>query len=129
MAGGIIFSLLVGRLERRIGWAWTVRTVAIVTVVPLPIGLAMLRSSLRPRLRSARRAVDIRAFSDSPYLMIVVALVPALMAFFVPFFYVQGFAMNISLDWDLSVYSLVIMNVASLVGRVLGTAVAESCER
>ncbi|EON61556.1 hypothetical protein W97_00771 [Coniosporium apollinis CBS 100218] len=127
--GGIVFSLLVGKLERRIGWAWAVRTVAFVTVVPLPIGLAMLRSSLRPRLRSARRAVDITAFSDSPYLVIVVALVPALMAFFVPFFYVQGFAMKISLDWDLSVYSLVIMNVASLVGRVLGTAVAEGCER
>ncbi|KAJ9642048.1 hypothetical protein H2199_005263 [Coniosporium tulheliwenetii] len=126
--GGIVFSLLIGKLERRAGWAWTVRTVAFVTVVLLLVGLPMLRRSLRPRLRSARRAIDIKAFPDSPYMMIVVALVPALMAFFVPFFYVQSFAMNISLDWDLSVYSLVIMNVASLVGRILGTAVAESCE-
>ncbi|KAJ9662689.1 hypothetical protein H2201_005973 [Coniosporium apollinis] len=100
--GGIVFSLLIGKLERRAGWAWTVRTVAFVTVVLLLVGLPMLRRSLRPRLRSARRAIDIKAFPDSPYMMIVVALVPALMAFFVPFFYVQSFAMNISLDWDLS---------------------------
>lgn len=121
--GGIIFPVVISRLIDSIGFPWAVRVMAFIMLATLGFGLALLRPRLPPR--AVGSLVDFSAFHDSAYTTFVIGLALGFMAFFIPFFYAETYALNIGLDSQMSFYILIIMNAGGLIGRLLPNAIGD----
>ncbi|KAL2867851.1 MCT family MFS transporter [Aspergillus lucknowensis] len=121
--GGIIFPVLIRRLIVTVGFPWAVRAMAFIMLGTLTLGISLLRPRLPPR--KSGPVVDVVAFKDPAYTTFVVGLALGFMAFFIPFFYAESYALSIGVDGELSFYILSIMNAAGMVGRLLPNAIAD----
>ena len=111
------------RLIVEVGFPWAVRTMAFVMLATFAIAIAILKPRLPPR--KAGPLIDIATAKDPAYLIFVLGLTLTFIAFFIPFFYVQSFALNIGIDQDLAFYLLSVMNAAGMIGRLLPNFVAD----
>lgn len=114
---------MIRELVPRVGFGWAVRAMAFLMLGTLLIGIALLRPRLPPR--KSGLVVELAAFKDTVYASFVIGLTFALLAFFVPFFYADTYALNLGTDVDLSFYVLTIMNAGGVVGRLLPNAMAD----
>lgn len=96
---------------------------AFIMLATLAIGISLLKPRLPPR--KSGPIVDLAAFKDPAYSTFVIGLALGFMAFFIPFFYADSYALNIGLDSELSFYILSIMNAAGMIGRLLPNAIAD----
>ncbi|GAM33426.1 hypothetical protein TCE0_004f00309 [Talaromyces pinophilus] len=121
--GGVIFPIIIRRLIVTVGFPWAVRTMAFIMLATLGIGIALLRPRLPPR--KSGPIIDVAAFKDPAYTTFVIGLALGFMAFFIPFFYAESYALNIGADTNISFYLLSIMNAAGMIGRLLPNAIAD----
>ncbi|KAL4865953.1 hypothetical protein BDV12DRAFT_210775 [Aspergillus spectabilis] len=121
--GGIIFPVVIRRLIVTVGFPWAVRAMTIIMLGTLAIGISILRPRLPPR--KSGPVIDFAAFKDPAYTTFVIGLALGFMAFFIPFFYAESYALNIGVESELSFYILSIMNAAGMIGRLLPNALAD----
>ncbi|KAL2811462.1 putative monocarboxylate permease [Aspergillus granulosus] len=121
--GGIIFPILIRRLIKTAGFPWAVRAMAFIMLATLLLGVSLLKPRLPPR--KSGPVVDVAAFRDPAYTTFVIGLALGFMAFFIPFFYAESYALNIGVDTELSFYTLSIMNAAGMVGRLVPNAIGD----
>ncbi|EFQ36708.1 major facilitator superfamily transporter [Colletotrichum graminicola] len=116
--GGVIFPLMLSRLLYSVGFAWAVRAMALVSLVTVSLAVCIVRP--RPKLEEPRKPVDLTAFVDRPFMMLVVATLLAMMGVVVLQFYVASFADFFGLfRGGHSAYLVAIYNASSCFGRVL----------
>jgi hypothetical protein len=63
---GVIFPIVLSRLIPKIGFAWTVRTVAFMSVVLLVFSVVTVKARLPPRKSSTRWLEPVKAFKMEP---------------------------------------------------------------
>ena len=114
---------MIRELLPQVGFGWAVRAMAFLILGTLLLGITLLRPRLPPR--KSGPIVELAAFKDAVYTTFVIGLTFALLAFFIPFFYVDTYALNIGTDIDLSFYILTIMNAGGIIGRLLPNAMAD----
>ncbi|RAK73774.1 MFS general substrate transporter [Aspergillus fijiensis CBS 313.89] len=113
---GIIYSIMLRRLIVRIGFPWAVRVLALVMLAGSITCAAVMR--LRPG-HAKRAPLQWRKFtSDSCLVSFTAAFTAMMAAVYIPFFYVEDYALDLSIDQDTSFYLLSIMNATSLIGRI-----------
>ena len=85
----------------------------------LAISLAGMKQRVPPP--SKRKLFDLAAFKELPYLYFSLGEFFGCLGLYIPFFYVQLYALEkgIITDHELAFYLLAILNAASIVGRVL----------
>ncbi|KAI9713343.1 MAG: hypothetical protein M1828_001436 [Chrysothrix sp. TS-e1954] len=116
--GGVIYPIIVHRLIPRIGFGWTVRVVAFIALATQAVPILVLKVKVQAPKR--RLLFDVKAFKEPPFFLFTLALFLALMALYIPTFYVQSFALTKGLTSpELAAYILPILNSAGVVGRVL----------
>ena len=117
---------------------------AFIMLATLLLSFSLLRSRLPPR--KSGPVVDFSAFRDSAYsiflicrssrlpktsalyeaqLMAKLAVLITYTGLYVPFFYIESYATNIGVRGDMVFYMLIIMNAASVAGRILPPFVAD----
>ncbi|KAL8790010.1 MAG: hypothetical protein Q9195_006559 [Heterodermia aff. obscurata] len=121
--GGVIYPIIVRRMFQTIGFGWAVRTMAFVMLATISIAIFLLRPRIPPR--KSGPLVIWSALKESAYASFVVGLMLAFVAFFVPFFYGQTYALNIGTNENLAFYVLSIMNAAGMIGRLLPNALGD----
>ncbi|KAH8883579.1 MFS general substrate transporter [Thozetella sp. PMI_491] len=117
-AGGIVFPIIIRNLLPQIGFAWTVRVIALVILVTLGLANIVLRG---PGTAKQRRAlIDRASLTDWPYVVFVVACFTILLGIYTPFFYVQSYAITSGVaSKDTAFYLVAAMNLSSIPGRVI----------
>lgn len=85
--GGIIFPLIAQQLLPRVGFAWTVRTMAFVITVNSAIALSIARVRLPPRKTGP--LVEWSAFKELPYTLFCAGMFLNLWAVYFAYFYVR----------------------------------------
>ncbi|TFK38855.1 MFS general substrate transporter [Crucibulum laeve] len=120
--GGLIFSIMLNQLiHSDSGFQWGVRASAFVVAGCLVIGNALI--SIPPQVSSTsipRKTNSSGAhIQDWPYLLTLLSGFMAQLGTYFPLFYVQLFAENRNVSKTLTFYSLAIMNIASIFGRVI----------
>ncbi|KAK1760389.1 major facilitator superfamily domain-containing protein [Echria macrotheca] len=116
--GGIVYPILLKRLLRTLGLRWAIRIMAFVMLGTLMIPLAVMRPRLPPR-RSGP-LVDMDSLRDPAFGIWLLAIFTTFIGLYIPFFYVEKYALNIGVSSDLAFYMLIIINAASLPGRLIG---------
>lgn len=113
----VVFPIIVQKLLPIIGFGWTVRTVAFIVMLTLVICNVVLRGpsvSIKPRA-----LVDRQSLSDRPYVTTVFAYLAVFLGLYTPSYYIESYAVGAGIvDEDLGFYLLVVLNAASIVGRI-----------
>ncbi|BFZ59654.1 hypothetical protein YB2330_000668 [Saitoella coloradoensis] len=121
--GGIIFPIMLQHLIPKIGYPWTVRVIAFLIMGCLVIANLTMRTRLPPR--ESGPFFDVTAFRDVPYMLFVVGAFLVLWGLYLPFFYLEAYAIEHGVDENLAFYLLSILNAASMFGRTLPNFVAD----
>ncbi|AEO60318.1 hypothetical protein MYCTH_2022670, partial [Thermothelomyces thermophilus ATCC 42464] len=116
--GGVIYTSTFSRLQPRIGFPWATRVMGFIALAGLAVACAVLRVRVLPR--SVRRLLEPRAFLEVPYASFTVAQVVGTMGTWVPFYYVNSYAIQAAgVDPDLASYLTSILNGTSTLGRLV----------
>ncbi|KIK56225.1 hypothetical protein GYMLUDRAFT_247979 [Collybiopsis luxurians FD-317 M1] len=117
--GGILYPIILNSLVPRIGFGWTIRVIAIISLSCHLIAIATIHSR-RPTkpLPPFTHLLDFKAFGDPCYLFLAIGCWFAIFAIWNPFFYVGLSAKMANPVSYLNPYYLSILCAASIVGRV-----------
>ncbi|KAI4186836.1 MAG: hypothetical protein L6R41_003221 [Letrouitia leprolyta] len=122
--GGIIYPIVLYRLIDRIGFAWAVRVMAFMALGTLLIPLLVMRIRVRPP--KARDIIDVSAFTDAPYMILVMATLIGFAGLSIVLFYISYYALEQRiLDTRMSFYIIAIFNAASTFGRTAPNALSD----
>ncbi|KAJ0124262.1 major facilitator superfamily transporter [Diaporthe amygdali] len=116
--GGVIFPIVIKNLLPKIGFGWTVRTIALIVLVTLTVCNIVLRG---PGASAKRRALVHReSLTDWPYVALIFAYFTVFLGLYTPFFYVESFAVSTGItSEDTAFYLLAIVNLSSIIGRII----------
>ena len=119
-AGGVIYPIIFHQLVTRVGFGWATRVLAFIMGATLAIPLTVMKA--RVTLPQKRELLQLSAFKEAPFTLFSFAEFLGFMGLYIPFFYIQSYAINApntKLDPSFAFYLLIILNAASLFGRVI----------
>ncbi|ORY83028.1 putative MFS monocarboxylate transporter [Protomyces lactucae-debilis] len=123
--GGCLYSILLKHLLPKIGFAWSLRVVALIIGVTQIIPLIFLKPRLPARPLKGQQFLDLEVFHNPVYVLVHLGLFLAFMGLYTPFFNIELFAFANGLSLDLAFYTLPILNAASTIGRILPALIAD----
>ncbi|KAI0717823.1 major facilitator superfamily domain-containing protein [Cerioporus squamosus] len=129
--GGIVFPIMLNHLfaMSSFGFANGVRTSGAVIAALLAIANCIMRTRLPPKGRSLRDTFSVKVMrhivSDSAYTWSALGAFCTNLGLFVPFFYLQLFAADHSVNATVTTYILAILNAGSTLGRTIPVALAD----
>jgi MFS family permease len=129
--GSVVFPIMFRQLQPKIGFPWTVRSIAFINLFLAVVTCTVL--CRRPGQKvGARSLIDWKAFKDIPFMLLSVSLTLVMLGYWIPLFYVASYARTVlGTTTSLSFYMLAIINGASAFGRVvpylLGSRVKPIC--
>ncbi|KAF4851710.1 MFS transporter asaE [Colletotrichum siamense] len=113
---GIVYPIMERRLIASIGFPWAVRVFAFIVTASLLVCIAVMR--LRPNRKRRGALFRLKHFHDIPYVTFCIAFALMIGSVYIPFFYVDAYAIRLGVDESTSFYILSAMNAASLFGRL-----------
>ncbi|KAL6855473.1 hypothetical protein ACO1O0_006622 [Amphichorda felina] len=131
--GSTLYPLIFQRLQVQVGFGWAMRTMGFMSFAMCLFALAVLkprRSPERPAWQTGglswRWFIDLSAFKEPSYIIYSVAIFFNNLAFFIPSYYLQSYALaNGMRGVQLASYLLSIMNSASIPGRIIPSYIAD----
>ncbi|RAL10219.1 monocarboxylate transporter [Aspergillus homomorphus CBS 101889] len=126
--GGTVFPFLLKASFARFGFRWGMRILAFVIMAACGLGSFLVKSRL-PKGNKLKTAIDARCFKDSRFSLLTVAIwcleleTFALLGLFPTYVVTQGFSV------DSSVNLLVVLNICSIIGRLLAGRVGDKYGR
>jgi predicted MFS family arabinose efflux permease len=87
------------------------------------ISLAVMRMPVLPTQK--RKLCDVSAFRETPFNLSTLGLLFGFMGIYIPFFYIQSYAIQDGISIDTSFYMLSILNASSTFGRIIPNIIAD----
>lgn len=116
--GGIVFPLMLESLFPRLGWAWSIRVLALIALLCCAAANFLIRRRLPPA-RNASAHPDFRIFRSRPFLLTTVGIFLLEFALFIPITYISSYARAQGFSASFAFQILPILNAGSAVGRAL----------
>ncbi|KAF1987174.1 MFS general substrate transporter [Aulographum hederae CBS 113979] len=122
--GGVIYPIVLHRLFPVLGFGWTVRVLGFMVLATCLVPNVVMKMRLRPAAK--RKLIDWSAFRELPYSLFTFGCALAFAGLYVPFFYVQTYAITQNImKPDLAFYLLSILNASSIFGRLIPNRIAD----
>ncbi len=120
---GIAYTLAMRSLFVSIGFSWAVRIFALIILATNVIAFAVMRLQLQYGSKGSK--FGFHHFKDLPYAVFVIAFTLFVASSFVPFFFIQEYAIQLGIDKDMAFNLLSIMNAANIFGRFVPNYIAD----
>lgn len=120
---GIAYTLSMRALFISVGFAWAVRIFALVILLTNAVAFVVMRLQLQHGSKGS--AFGFHHFKDLPYTAFVGAFTLVVASSFVPFFFIQEYAIQLGVSKDMAFNLLSIMNAANVFGRFVPNYVAD----
>lgn len=127
--GGVIFPVMVNRLIPRVGFAWTMRTLAFIILLGVALAAATIRSNRAHAPTSFNIRTYITPLKDKRFVLLCVSMTLFGFGLFLPFNFIPSAAQSLGMSVELSVYSIAILNAVSVFGRILPGFLADKFGR
>ncbi|KAK3702446.1 hypothetical protein LTR37_014912 [Vermiconidia calcicola] len=116
--GGIIYPIMFYKLIDQVGFAWSVRILGFTTLATLMIPIFIMKLRVKPP--KARSLIDWSAFTDLPFMTLVLGSLIGFIGLYTGFFYTSYYGQESGLtNASLSFYLVPILNAGSVFGRTL----------
>jgi MFS family permease len=124
--GGVVYPIMTRNLVVRVGFGWMARITGFAALAGLLFANIVLRPR-KPRKELSWVLVEWGAFREVPYTACSVARFIAFLGLFVPFYYIQSFALSRhAVSEDLALYLVAIINAGSIFGRIIPNLLADT---
>ncbi|KAF1848111.1 MFS general substrate transporter [Cucurbitaria berberidis CBS 394.84] len=120
---GIIYTLSMRSLFISVGFSWAVRIFALIVLATNAIAFTVMK--LQFQYGSKGSKFSLHHFKDLPYSVFVVAFTLFVASSFVPFFFIQEYALQLGVSKDMAFNLLSIMNAANIFGRFVPNYIAD----
>ncbi|KAJ1560456.1 hypothetical protein HK096_008626, partial [Nowakowskiella sp. JEL0078] len=114
--GGLIFSPLCSILLSNLGYAWTMRILAIISFVVLNIAILMVKTRIKTQKNNK---IDWSMFRDPKFSLLFLMGFFASFAFLVPLYYIPTYGLKLGLSQSEGALIVSISNASSAVGRIV----------
>lgn len=122
--GGVLYPIILHKMVPQVGFPWAVRTIGFVSLATMLVPNVVMKTRVLPT--GKRSLIDWTAFRDLPFVIFTVASFIGFTGLYMPFFYVEGFAIAKGIaDENLAFYLLSIINAASTFGRLIPNFIAD----
>lgn len=119
-----MLPIVVRNLWDKVGFGWTVRVLALISLTLLGCANVVLRTPLPAEQR--RRFINVASLKDWPYVFFVVGCFAIFLGMYTPFFYVQTFAIGSGITSEgVALYLVTAMNAGSIPGRIIPGLLAQ----
>ncbi|KAF8148455.1 MFS general substrate transporter [Crassisporium funariophilum] len=116
--GGIVWPILLNKMNERTSFSNGIRATAALTGVMLIFANCVMKT--RPQQKYITRKPNIRIIlHDLAYLVSIASAFCINLGLFFPYFYLQLYAVDIGITSGVAFYSVAILNVGSILGRLL----------
>lgn len=116
--GGTIYPIIFQSLQPHVGFGWATRVIGFISLGTCTFAICVLRPRGKPSSR--RSLVDVKAFTEVPYLLYCGAIFFSYFGYFGPIFYLQPYALSHGLKGGLvALYLVAMLNAASIPGRIV----------
>ncbi|KPV72358.1 uncharacterized protein RHOBADRAFT_18141 [Rhodotorula graminis WP1] len=123
--GGIVYPVLLNQLFPRIGFGWTVRVAAFLTLAMLVTAILTVRSRLPPR--KVEKIFDFSPLREKAFLLVTIGeTIIMLCVALLPCPFSRLYALKYGVSSNLALYSLSILNAASIFGRIIPNWLADT---
>ncbi len=126
--GGIIFPLALEALFPKVGFAWSVRLLALIFLVLLVIANLLIRTRLPPTSGGSVWP-DFRIFEDVTFALTTAGVFFVEWGLFVPLSFLSSYALANGVNTTFSYQLLAILNAGSVFGRAVPGYVADRLGR
>ncbi|KAK7914112.1 hypothetical protein PG985_011815 [Apiospora marii] len=123
---GVVLPIIFSKLQPLVGFGWTTRIIAFILLALSAAPLIFLKARMDPDpdpSRKRRAFVDWTYFRDAPIMVFTAAIVCAFLGLWVPFFYLQLYALRFGASSSAGAFSpsylVALLNLGSAAGRVL----------
>lgn len=116
--GGVVFPLMLTELFDRVGWAWAIRVLALISFVLCSISNFLIRSRL-PAAPGARVHPDFNIFLNVTFSLTTLGIFLLEFALFIPMTYITSYMLAGGFDRSFSFQIMAILNAGSVFGRAL----------
>ncbi|RDX44156.1 MFS general substrate transporter [Lentinus brumalis] len=123
--GGVTWPIMYQQLFGRLGFAWTVRITAFVTLVLCLFAILAVSSNLSSPAQSAPW-LDTKMFRDVSFMLVVVGSILICLGLFIPFFYIVDYTTAHGISPQMGFYVLSVMNAGGILGRLLPPFMSDS---
>lgn len=122
--GGVLYPIIFRQLQPRIGFGWATRIIAFIALGTLVTASLIMKVRVLP---PAKRKLWMSApWKEAPYVLFSAALFLGFIGLYIPMFYIQSYAITQGItNENLGFYLLVILNAASLFGRIVPNWLAD----
>ena len=112
------------RLQPRIGFAWTCRTLGFISFAASILSLIGLNYAPKKTSRP-KKLLDLSAFREPVFVCLCCGGFLNFLAYWIPLFYLSTYALDgLGASRELSLYMAAILNAGSLLGRLLPSLIA-----
>ncbi|KAF5376598.1 hypothetical protein D9757_009593 [Collybiopsis confluens] len=126
--GAVVYPIMINHLfSSSVGFAWGVRIVSFLDLAFLIIANLTMKTRLPPARKDPNsKPVNLRGIlTDIRFLIALFGITLGFWGVFVPFFYIQTFAVRHNLPEFLQTYALSILNAAGFFGRVVPVFISD----
>lgn len=117
--GGIIYPIVFRHLEPQIGFAWTTRVIAFISLVTLTIAVLVL-CWRKPEKQPPRSLFDFAAWRELPFVTYSISTFLTFTAYWVPWFFIPLYGQfAVGATATFSAYLLSITNATGIFGRLM----------
>ncbi|KAL9600812.1 MAG: hypothetical protein Q9219_002950 [cf. Caloplaca sp. 3 TL-2023] len=127
--GGIIFPLALQSLFPRLGFAWSVRVLALIFLLLLAVANLLIRTRLAPKPGCSNVWPDLRIFGNATFALTTAGVFFLEWGLFVPLSYISSYALANGVDPTFSYQLLAVLNAGSVFGRGIPGYVADRVGR
>ncbi|KAK3313007.1 major facilitator superfamily domain-containing protein [Apodospora peruviana] len=127
--GGVVLPIMMNRMIQRVGFPWTMRTIAFLFLFLLSITCATVKTRLPPTPKPIALKDFVSGFRELPFALTVLASFLFFWGVFLPFNYILLQAQRQGLDPAIIPYLLPIINAVSIVGRIAPGLAADKLGR
>ncbi|EEP83026.1 predicted protein [Uncinocarpus reesii 1704] len=128
--GGIVLPLVFGSLAPQVGFAWTTRILALISLFLLIPGCIFIRSRLSPKETTKKLILpDFTIFRHFAFAFMTAGVFFLEWGYFVPISYISSYSLAHGIPKQLSYQMVIFMNVGSFPGRWLPGMIADRLGR
>ncbi|KAK9466543.1 major facilitator superfamily domain-containing protein [Lipomyces arxii] len=122
--GGVIYPIMFHKLQPRIGFGWATRAIAFMMLGTQLYAFSVMKCRALPSTK--RSLIDKTVFSEPAFLSFSVASFFGFVGIYIPFYYIQPFAVSKGIFSESTAFWLLpILNAASTFGRVIPNRLAD----
>ncbi|GAA5879955.1 hypothetical protein JCM3774_005689 [Rhodotorula dairenensis] len=122
--GGIVYPIMQNRMFESVGFEWTVRAVAFLTIALVGVAALTINSRLPPK--KIGNIFDFRPLRERSFVLFIAAESIIMLGLYTPYFYIQDYGRAHGVSANVTQYALAILNGASIFGRIIPNWLADT---